>query len=571
MRRIIQTILLWTTRRFVWFVVIVVILATANWIRGELTAFRSLTNDHAALITGKEDIKRHFQETARESLNRVTRAEKASREKLELRIDEIEAEIRHKKAAQKKHGTISSLLSSSPLSSGYLEHLKRDVEIKILKQEKDYLSILIAYSERAFHQADAKRRLEDLRLAHVDTYARLQKIAQEVGRSDRNEFCQPSWKSKIPVIWKRYKELMAACAANAEAAANYKKQKEVVEATRLIRPAAFEIPAATTDETLSQIDRAITERVKRIDDSWVEKTTGPVIQVLPTAALILLSLVFIPILIKAFFYFVIAPIAARRPPMRLQPESSGNLDGGSSTSSSDIGQTKVSSVSVSITVDEQSELLIHPDYLQSSSVESTKETKWLMDWSYPMSSLASGMVALTRIRTDRRKTFVISSTQDPLSEVGVISVAHGSALVFQPHSLVGILQRKDNPVHISSAWRFNNLHAWLTLQFRYLIFHGPVQLIVKGCRGVRVEGPGTGRSINQAATLGFAAHLNYATLRCETFGAYLMGRDSLFNDYFTGTSGFYVYEEMPNSGRKYGIFGRGIEGVTDSLLKVFGI
>jgi len=569
-RRIIQTILLWTTRRFIWFVVIVAILATANWIRGELTAFRSLTNDHAALITGKEDIKRHFQETARESLNRVTQAAKASPEKLELRVGEIETEIQHKKAEQKKHGTISSLLSSSPLGSDYLEHLKLDVEIKILTQEKDYLTTLVAYLERAFNQAAAKRRLEDLRLAHVDAYAKLEKIAREVGRSDRNEFCQPSWKTRIPVIWTPYKELRAACTANAAAAANYKNQKEVVEVTRLIRPAAFALLPASTDEALSQIDRAITERVKRIDGSWVEKATGPVIQVLPTAALILLSLIFMPILIKAFFYFVIAPMAARRPPIKLLPRS-GNLDGGSRTPPSDIGQTKVSSVSLSITVDEQSELLIHPDYLQSSSVEGTKETKWLLDWSYPMSSLASGMIALTRIRTDRRKTFVISSTRDPLSEVGVISVVEGSALVFQPHSLVGILQRKVRPVHISSAWRFNSLHAWLTLQFRYLIFHGPAQLIVKGCRGVRVEAPGTGRSINQAATLGFAANLNYATLRCETFGAYLMGRDALFNDYFTGTSGFYVYEEMPNPGRKYGIFGRGIEGVTDSLLKVFGI
>lgn len=570
MRRIIQTILLWTTRRFIWFVAIVITLAAANWIRGELTEFRSLTNDHAALIAGKEDIRRHFQETARASVHRITQAANASREKLELRVGKIEAEIQHKKAEQEKYGTISALLSASPLGSGYLEHLKRDVEIKILTQEKDYLNTLIAHLERAFHQADAQRRLEDLRLVHVDAYARLEKIAHEVGRSDRNAFCQPSWKSRIPVIWKPYRELGAACAANAEAAANYKKQKEVVEVTRSIRPAAFAVIPAATDEALSQIDRAITERVKQIDGSWVEKASGPVIQVLPTAALILLSLVFIPLLIKAFFYFVIAPVAARRPPMTLLPQS-GNLDGGVRPPSSDIGQTKVSSVSVPVVVDEQSELLIHPDYLQSSSVEGTKETKWLLDWSYPMSSLASGMIALTRIRTDRRKAFVISSTRDPLSEVGVISVAEGSALVFQPHSLVGILQRKDKPVRISSAWRFNSLHAWLTLQFRYLIFHGPVQLIVKGCRGVRVEGPGTGRSINQAATLGFAANLDYATLRCETFAAYLMGRDALFNDHFTGASGFYVYEEMPNSGRRYGVFGRGIEGVTDSLLKVFGI
>ena len=135
----------------------------------------------------------------------------------------------------------------------------------------------------------------------------------------------------------------------------------------------------------------------------------------------------------------------------------------------------------------------------------------------------------------------------------------------------GIVQHNGGPLRISRHWRLGSLHAWLTLQLRYLIFHGPVDLIVKGCCGIRVERVGAGRSINQAATLGFSANVTYATRRCETFGAYLMGKDELFNDYFTGDSGFYVYEEMPRGGRKSGIAARGIEGIADSVLKIFGI
>lgn len=81
----------------------------------------------------------------------------------------------------------------------------------------------------------------------------------------------------------------------------------------------------------------------------------------------------------------------------------------------------------------------------------------------------------------------------------------------------------------------------------------------------------TGRAINQAAMLGFSANLQYAVTRCETFGSYLMDKQELFNDRFSGQPGCCIYEETPHPNAKTGITGRGIEGVLDSFLKVFGI
>lgn len=571
MRAILQAILLWTTRHFVWFVVIVALLVSYNLVREELNEHKSLTNDRAVLRESKQEVEAYFQDNARDTTSRIKQFERASRDRLIWRIKAIDVEIRQKKAEQKKQGAISSLLSSSPLGAGYLDYLKRDVEIKLLQHERKYLSDLAGYSYAVLRRKDAYRKLEAFRLAHVAAYAKLERIARQLDRTDRREFCGKSLMSELLEQFPtQYQELTKACRANAVAAANYKKQRSFVEKiSRFKRPGSFVADPATANFALAQLGGAIAERDKLVQDNWVEKATGPVINVLPTASLILLSAILTPIAIKAFFYFVAAPLAARRPPINLFPKPSASVNEQGNTPPRDFNISKISAVSFTVTVDPQHELLIHPDYLQSSSVNGTKQTKWLMDWSYPMSSLASGMIALTHIRTSESEVFVISATRDPLSEVGMISVAEGSALVFKPHSLVGILQRKDNPVRITSAWRFN-LHAWLTLQFRYLIFHGPAQLIVKGCRGIRIEKAATGRSINQAATLGFTAHLNYSTMRCETFGAYLMGRDELFNDFFTG-DGIYIYEEMPNPGRKYGIWGRGIEGVTDSLLNVFGI
>ena len=268
-----------------------------------------------------------------------------------------------------------------------------------------------------------------------------------------------------------------------------------------------------------------------------------------------------PIAIKALFYFVLAPLAARRPPVRLLPDTGGVLT----------LETGASSVSRAMTVDSLHELLIHPEFLQSASVAGEKTTQWLLSWRFALTSLSAGMVALTRIRCDVPESFVISATHNALAEIGVLNVPAGSAVVMQPHNLVGVMQRRDTPLRITAHWRLTSLHAWLTLQLRYLAFHGPAQLIVQGCRGVRVERADQGRNIQQAATIGFNANLAYTTRRSDTFGAYLLGKQGLLNDSFGGASGFYVYEEMPHTLVRGGRVRRGLEGVADSLLKVFGI
>ena len=216
------------------------------------------------------------------------------------------------------------------------------------------------------------------------------------------------------------------------------------------------------------------------------------------------------------------------------------------------------------------ELLVHPEFLQSASLEAKKETKWLLDWSMPLTSLASGMYGLTRVFPDGSEPIVVSSSKDPFIEISEIDLPSGSAVVLQPRCLVGIVQRPDKPICIKGYWRFG-LSNWLTMQLRYVVFHGPAKLIVKGCRGIRIEPVNTGRAINQAAMLGFTANLQYTVIRCETFGSYLMGKQELFNDCFSGRPGYYIYEETPHPNVKTGVTGRGMEGVIDTTMKVFGI
>jgi len=77
--------------------------------------------------------------------------------------------------------------------------------------------------------------------------------------------------------------------------------------------------------------------------------------------------------------------------------------------------------------------------------------------------------------------------------------------------------------------------------------------------------------VSQAATIGFSADLGYSTVRSETFTAYVLGRKALFNDRFTGTTGYFVYQEIPSTQQRGGFAGRSLQGLMDGVLKAFGI
>ena len=322
-----------------------------------------------------------------------------------------------------------------------------------------------------------------------------------------------------------------------------------------VRIASAERATERARDELAARETALEAQVR---DNWWDRVSRPVRDVLPQALLILLGVILAPPTIKAFLYFVIAPAAGRRPPIRLLPGARGVERAG-----------HVSAVTLALPLHSGHELLVRPDFLQSSPDSATKRTRWLFDWSMPLTSLAAGLVGLTAVRGRDGRTVAVSAKDDPLAEVGRIDLPEGGGFVLQPRALIGLVQRADQPMRLTRHWRLG-LTAWLTLQLRYLVIHGPGVAIVQGTRGVRLEEAGAGRVSDQAGTLGFDAALAYSVTRSETFGAYLMGKAGLFDDRFRG-EGRYLYEEMPR-GRDGGtIWGRGLEGLSDAVLKVFGI
>lgn len=291
-------------------------------------------------------------------------------------------------------------------------------------------------------------------------------------------------------------------------------------------------------------------------------------RILVLALVLLVAAIASRLAIKAFLYFVVAPLASRRRPLRLlqvheqrafaRPASPGR-------------EGRISATSVTVRLGPDEELLVRPEYLQSSPEHASKRTAWLLHPGLPFTSVLAGMYLLTRVRSEHDDAIVLSPARDPLQELGVVELPPGAALVCQPRALAGVVQARGQRLRVTRHWRLGSLHAWLTLQLRFLVFHGPCRLLLQGSRGVRMEAAGGGRLVNQAATIGFDASVPYSNARTETFVPYWLGKEELFNDRFSGVDGSYLYEERTLDRRGNALVGRGVEGLVDGVLKVFGI
>jgi hypothetical protein len=276
----------------------------------------------------------------------------------------------------------------------------------------------------------------------------------------------------------------------------------------------------------------------------------------------LLAILFLPLLWRVVAYYALAALAEKWPPMRF------TQDGEVAATLPPAGESRVS---LALALGECEEALIRQDYLQSSPLSSTKRTRWLLDWSHPLTSWLSGMRFLTAIRgtdPDANEEVLVSAVKDPLAELALLEIPQGAAAIVRPSALAGLMQREGQPVTITSRLRFS-LPALLTFQFRYLVFHGPARLVLKGGRGVRIEAAQRGRIVGQGQLIGFSTNLAYSVIRSETFWPYFFGRESLLKDRVEDGRGVLLIEEAPLAGRS-GVR-RGFEGMLDAALKLFGV
>ena len=570
----------WLTGRLFLFLVILAVLVAVDAYREESTLLtaqlKGLLPDRELverLVAGRESLVQLARERERQVDDRLRRLPGETAEQLDARIAALQVQI---VAAEGSRRSTTQRTVALLTGAGFQDDLENELDLQLLKAERDALERLQdELAARTAQLRDAGADLQRTARRTQDAWRRYSRAREALARYERGS---PLW-VRVPgsAQWRRATALMHE--VNSLAREYQTSGQEFYRARdrwRKARAAPAQDVAqlqSATASVLEPLDELIATRRSALESAerQADRIQRSIQEVFLNALLILVAVSMLPVAVKALWYHLLAPLVERQPAIRGRPRLADDVSGGQAARGvATATREKVSAVSLEVILREGEELLVHPEFLQSSSHQGRKDTQWLLSTSFVVTSIAAGMAVLTRIRAGAGERFVISSRNDPLAEVGALTLGPGEALVLQPRSLVGVVQRVDRPVRLSRRWIFS-LSACVTFQFRYLIFDGPGTLLVQGCRGVRLEPAGTGRSIDQNATLGFSANLDYRPRRSETFGAYLLGVNGLFNDSFSGGSGFCVYEDMPYLGRRTGITGRGLEGLTDGLLKVFGI
>jgi hypothetical protein len=460
---------------------------------------------------------------------------------------------------------------TAAISQQLVEAAERDIELVLRQQERTYLVRLCANLTVLRDRKAAERQLEQLRLEYL---ANVMSYNNAVSGQARVRASRTRT-DKILHFW-------AIRDQERDFDAQIRRARAQMDASlvafRFQRDVLAQLPTVPTltqlrvdEKRLDAATAPLRERLAKVSEMATHNLLWRVYHaarpLAGAAVLLVIDWLCVPIALRAFFYFVLAPLASRVSPVVIDRRASAGASEGAYRRHRELA----SGVSIRLTLAPGREMLIRPEYCQSLPEAVTVRTKILFDWSYLLPSIASHMWMLNLMRVKDNTDIVLSSTIDPLEEVALLEIPAGTAFVMQSRCLVGVLYDEGKRSRIRSHWRLDTLHAWLTLQLRYLSFEGPATLIVKGCRGVRLERASAGRTVSQDATLGFSANAVYSTVRGKPFLPYALGRQALLRDRFMGTEVYYLYEEIPRNANPGYRKSNPLEALVDAGLKALGI
>lgn len=525
--------------------------------------------ERLALLTGvQQELARYRQDGGAALQARLATARELPLAALDERIRGVSAELAaHTAHAADQRGELAILLDAGPerYATGLAARYQARLAHALLQQELVYLQGLRGQLLALQSRAAAAGELARLHAQHRSAYGRVLRKRQEIAQLGWIEArrMEHPW-ARSPRLDKLAAELKQLTAENNRLAAAWRAQAQALQRMRSVSALpAFALDERQLDRVLAPLQEQVATARAAVAEHWLTRIAEPFKRVLPLACAILAMAILGRAAIRAAFYFVLAPLVTRGPPLRLERQGDYPADG------EGIEVLASSAVSQTLRLRPEEELLVLPAYLQSAPVGAARSTRWLVK-GRPWASLTSGMALLTCVRSSSpEEAVVLSASDDGLSEIALLRVPPGQALVIQPRALVGLVARQGHPVDIRWRWRLASLHAWLTLQLRFFVVRGPVTLAVQGKRGVRVQPARGTQSIRQTATLGFSTGVAYSTVRSEPFLPYLRGQAPLLNDRFGG-AGVYLYDETPGAGNRQGRIGRGLEGLSDALLNLFG-
>lgn len=576
MGQLLSTFFSFIRRNILLFIGIVLMLVCGGWVHDEWRRARGFIDELPLLERAEKNVELYKATLSSKIVLEAQRLAAMPLGRMDAEIRSLDSVIRRLEQTQDDLSVVSILRSDVDALPARLERAAlHGIELDLRRQQRAYLAASRARLDVVLHRENAKNKLENLRLAYLRAFTEQEEAKSELRRALANR----RWIDRIypgsavnTLVREREAEVSTRKTQADAALAHFRRQKQLVDqlpqapaVAQLLIDEQRLIAAAAPLHQQAASARTLAAQSK----TW--QAYQAVKPVLGTAACLLVAWLAVPFVIRAVFYFLLAPLAARARPIVIAGMQESEAFSFGSPDSIDEGGPLISAVSKRVVLEPGSEMMIRPAYCQSQPEHVDVRTKLLFDWSYWLPSIAAHLWMLNRLSTHRPADIVISSTVNALEEVALLEIPAGASFVLQVRSLIGVVYQRGRRPTIRSHWKLTTLHAWLTIQLRYLSFEGPCTLIVKGCRGVRLENVAAGRTISQDATLGFSANTVYSTVRAKPFIPYILGKHALLNDKFAGENAYCLYEEIPSSGGPTHKNRHPLEALFDASLKAFGI
>ncbi len=155
-------------------------------------------------------------------------------------------------------------------------------------------------------------------------------------------------------------------AANSRAYKDYLAQKAILD--KLSLPGAmnrFQVIERQLEEAVSPLHDRVLEAERLAEQNHLFQAYQAVRPVLPLALAVMIGWWLVPVAIRTFFYFVLAPQAARRPPIVICPQEGSAATLAPSNQRLAREGSAISAVSQTLTLAPDHEMLIRPEYCQS--------------------------------------------------------------------------------------------------------------------------------------------------------------------------------------------------------------
>ncbi|MGB8249565.1 MAG: hypothetical protein WCF02_04565, partial [Azonexus sp.] len=335
--------------------VIVTLLLGYNFLSTEYAKFEALEQEQSVLHKVKSDLEGVRDKFSNELSARIPPPE-TPLNLLGERIRSLESEIANKQVTRQKLWDNHPIERLMPTGNTFQQIATLDIEIAFLQQGLVYVRNLHVFGAG---QLEAERQIKWFQTGSS-------KLAEQIYQNKKAQWELSNrerlmWQVPYTAAYREMKRLETEERSlqgskdqhDAEVA---RQQGILLTLQKLPRPGPLVLDHASVNRTIQPANDRLAENDKLLEGSNLRKFMRPVKEVLPVALWILGLALLSPLLVKAIAYYLIAPVAARRPPVRLLPESSGKLSTSIGTSGSESGPTTPSRVSLPLSLDERSEL-----------------------------------------------------------------------------------------------------------------------------------------------------------------------------------------------------------------------